>query len=214
MTRARRYGPGARCRSSQALRQARCRDRFELLDLLDRRAAARAQVVGLARHAQEGAARLLARQHLGDARRDRAASRAGRRRSSRSVIAAVTASTGRGTAAPGRLPSQPSRRLADQVEHLALRPFDLGQLDHGAGVILGLEIDEASALADLAAHADLEALRGQARHVGVEILRPVGDVLQAAVLRRRRSRGTSSARRCAAGSARPAAGRNWRARPR
>ena len=65
---------------------------------------------------------------------------------------------------PHRIAAVPADRgVADQVEHLALRPCDLGQFDHGAGMILGVEIDEAPALADLAAHAELEALRAASR---------------------------------------------------
>src|SRR6266487_5468558 len=42
--------------------------------------------------------------------------------------------------------------LADQAEHLALRACDFRELDHGAGMIMRIEIDEAPALADFAAH--------------------------------------------------------------
>ena len=63
-------------------------------------------------------------------------------------------------------------------------------------MVFGVEIDEAPALADFAAHHRLEALREQPREIGVVILGPIGDVLQAGVPRAAGSRDTSTARRC------------------
>ena len=83
-TRARRHGPARALPLQPGIGQARRRKRFQLFDAVDGRAGARAQLVGLAVHAREGAAGLLARQHVGRARPDRAASRSGRSRSSRS----------------------------------------------------------------------------------------------------------------------------------
>src|SRR5690606_2419955 len=81
---------------------------------------------------------------------------------------------------PHRLAAVPAfRRFADLPEHAALRARDLRQLDYGSGMVFGIEIDEAAALADLAAHLGLEALGQQAPQVGIVVLGPVGHVLQA-----------------------------------
>ena len=84
--------------------------------------------------------------------RDRAAFRADRLRSGDRSIAASQLATDRETAAPD--PCRPSRsRRCGSGRTSCPSALDLGKLDHGAGVIFGVEIDEAPARADLAAHA-------------------------------------------------------------
>ena len=67
------------------------------------------------------------------------------------------------------------------LEEAALGAGDLGELDDGAGVGLGEEVDEAAALADAAGLADLVAAGAQAGEVVVEALGPPGEVLEAFV---------------------------------
>ena len=165
MTRARRHGPAMPCRSSQAFGRLGAASRLELLDRVDRRAAARAQLVGLAAHAHERAAGLLARQHVGDARRvERRLEQIDGLESARSRARSQRAQIGE---RPHRIAAVPAARDASRISWNSL-PFGPATSDSSitaARVELGVEVDEAAALADLAAHHDLEALRGEARDV-------------------------------------------------
>ena len=101
--------------------QARRRGRLELLDLLDRGAAARAQFVGLARHAQERAAGLLAGQHVGDARRiERRLEQVDGGEALRAPCAHSLDRSGNGRT--GSLPSQPTAALRIRSNILPFGP--------------------------------------------------------------------------------------------
>src|SRR3954466_12327235 len=81
-----------------------------------------------------------------------------------------------------RIPAIPILgRRTDQVEHPALGSGDLGQFYHRSRMILGIEIDEAATCADFAAHYGLESLGFEPRQIGVVILGPVGNMLQAGI---------------------------------
>ena len=216
VTRARRNGPRGWLRRSQLLGRLGAVERLELLDRIDARAAARAQVVGLARHAHEGAAALLAGQHLGHlARVERRLDQVGRlqrRRCGRSRRVHSVRQVGERA---HRILAVPvGRGLADQLEQLALGAGHLGQLDRRARQARAvLEVDEAAVLAHLAAHADDEAGLLGALQVGVEAARSSRPRAAPRGVRPAGSRGTSTARRCASAAARSAATRRWRVPP-